>query len=85
MDFSIGIDLVQYLYNSRGKKYSKRDIVARQLVNSGASPTDLDVISGAPPSSVWQRLAVVACEEFDAGMLKITAVTKKSEFTYILA
>ena len=52
---------------------------------SGASPTNLDVISGAPPGSVWQRLAVVACEEFDAGMLKVTAVTKKSEFTYILA
>ena len=31
------------------------------------------------------RLAIVAYEEFDARMLKVTIVTKKSEFTYILA
>ena len=49
--------------------------------------SDPDVIPGAPPGSVRQRLAVVACScgEFDAGMLKVTTVTKKSEFINILA
>ena len=34
---------------------------------------------------VRPRLAIVAYEEFDVGMLKVTIVTKRSEFTCILA
>jgi hypothetical protein len=75
---SKSIDLVQYLYDSRGKKYFNMGDVVMQLVNFGAQKAQ-------QLGSVWQRLTVVACEEFDAGMLKVTAVTKKAKFTDILA
>ena len=52
--------------------------VVMQLVNFGAQKAQ-------QLGSVWQRLVVVACGEFDAGMLKVTIVTKKSEFINILA
>ena len=74
----IAIDLVQYLYDTRGKKYFNMGDVVMQLVNFGAQKAQ-------QLGSVWQRLVVVACGEFDAGMLKVTTIAKKSEFINILA